>query len=65
MAERVGGIGATGVVTVEESHDTDGGLRMVRRRVIPVFVPADSARAQSACRGSVKGDEGTRPYSGR
>jgi len=63
MAERVGGIGATGVVTVEESHDIDGG--MVRRRVIPVFVPADSARAQSACRGSVKGDEGTRPVSGR
>jgi hypothetical protein len=53
MAERAGRIGATGMVTVEESQETDGGARMVRRRVIPVFVPADSARAQAACRGPV------------
>jgi hypothetical protein len=46
---RAGSIGATGLVVVDEASP-DYGIRTVRRRAIPVFVAADSARAQAACR---------------
>jgi hypothetical protein len=49
MAERAGGVGATGIVVADQSEADDGGIRRVTRRVIPVFVPADSARAHAAC----------------
>jgi hypothetical protein len=48
---RAGSVGATGLVVVDEAGDDAGG-RHVRRRAIPVFVAADSARAQAACRAS-------------
>ena len=44
-----GSVGATGLVEMEESED-QGGSMVVRRRVIPVFVPADTGRAYAACR---------------
>jgi hypothetical protein len=44
-----GKIGATGLV-VEEVSGNDGGSMSVHRRVVPVFVPADTARAYAACR---------------
>ena len=50
MHRRAGAIGATGLV-VTEVIDDDGNSRTVHRRVIPVFVPADTARAYTACRG--------------
>jgi hypothetical protein len=65
MMDRVGRLGATGMVTLEESHESDGGARMVRRRVIPVFVPADSARAQAACHGAAADMKGTAQDSSR
>ncbi|HXY69667.1 MAG TPA: hypothetical protein VEH62_09465 [Gemmatimonadales bacterium] len=50
VRERAGSVGATGVVIDEESEMGPGGGLIVRRRVFPVFVPSDSARAQQACR---------------
>jgi hypothetical protein len=47
---RAGSIGATGVVITEVTAATDGGT-VVRRQVVPVFVPGDSARAHGACQG--------------
>jgi len=44
-----GKIGATGLV-VEEVSDNDGGSMTMHRRVVPVFVTADTARAYAACR---------------
>lgn len=49
MRERAGSIGATGIVVSDVTDDTGGGMR-IRRSVLPVFVPSDSARAQQACR---------------
>jgi hypothetical protein len=50
MLTDAGKIGATGLV-VEEVSENDGGSMTVHRRVVPVFVPADTARAYEACRG--------------
>ena len=50
MMADAGKIGATGLV-IEEVVDDDGASRSVHRRVVPVFVPADTARAYGACRG--------------
>lgn len=50
MHRRAGLIGATGLVVMEVVDD-DGSSRSVHRQVIPVFVPADTARAYAACRG--------------
>lgn len=50
MMERAGSVGATGVVVHDEVLDGGAGMRRVSRRVIPVFVPSDSARAQAVCR---------------
>jgi hypothetical protein len=50
VAERAGSVGATGLVLHDEVLDGAPGVRQVRRRAIPVFVPSDSARAQAACR---------------
>ncbi|HTT67865.1 MAG TPA: hypothetical protein VMF70_07550 [Gemmatimonadales bacterium] len=44
-----GSVGATGLVVTDET-ETDGGVMRVRRRVLAVFVPSDSARAQQACK---------------
>jgi hypothetical protein len=49
VRERAGSVGATGVVVSDVTEDTGGGMR-IRRSVLPVFVPSDSARAQQACR---------------
>jgi len=49
MHERAGSVGATGVVVSDVTEDVGGGMR-IRRSVLPVFVSADSARAQQACR---------------
>ena len=49
VRERAGSIGATGVVFTEETSSDGAGAMEVRRRVFPVFVPSDSARAQQAC----------------
>ena len=46
---RAGSVGATGMVMTEKSDDTGGGMR-IHREIVPVFVRADSARAQQACR---------------
>jgi hypothetical protein len=50
MRRRAGSVGATGLVVLDEVIE-DGGMRKVRRHVVPVFVAADSARAHAACRG--------------
>ena len=49
MLALAGSVGATGLVETEEQEDMGGSL-VVRRRVIPVFVAADTARAYAACR---------------
>lgn len=51
MRRRAGQAGATGLVMLDETSE-EGRAHMVRRRVVPVFVAADSARAQAACRGA-------------
>lgn len=51
MLKRAASVGATGIVVAEEVED-DGGVRRVRRRVVPVFVASDTARAYGACRKS-------------
>jgi hypothetical protein len=48
---RAGSVGATGMVVMEKSEDTGGGMR-IHREITPVFVRADRARAQQACKGS-------------
>jgi hypothetical protein len=50
MLADAGKVGATGLVVMEVVDD-DGSSRTVHRRVIPVFVAADTARAYGACRG--------------
>jgi len=57
MRRRAGSVGATGLVVLDEVID-EGGMRKVRRHVVPVFVAADSARAQAVCRGAAHGDKG-------
>jgi hypothetical protein len=49
IRERAGSVGATGLVVNEVTEETAEGIT-VRRSVFPVFVVADSARAQAACR---------------
>ena len=49
MVERAGSVGATGIGVTEQATE-EAGVRRVQRRVIPVFVPADTTRAQAACR---------------
>jgi len=50
MRGRAGAVGATGVLVTDEVQETGDGERRVRRNVLGVFVPADSARAQQACK---------------
>ena len=57
MRRRAGSVGATGLVVLDEVIE-EGGMRKVRRHVVPVFVAADSARAQAVCRGAAHGDKG-------
>lgn len=47
---QAGSVGATGLVVTQESESDPSGAMRVRRRVLPVFVPSDSARAQQACK---------------
>jgi hypothetical protein len=47
---RAGSVGATAVLVTDEVLDDGGGERRVRRSVTGIFVPADSARAQQACK---------------
>lgn len=49
MRGRAGSVGATGVLVTDEVEET-GDERRVRRNLLGVFVPADSARAQQACK---------------
>lgn len=49
MIADAGKIGATGLVVMDVEED-DGGARRLHRQVVPVFVPADTARAYGACR---------------
>ncbi len=51
MRGRAGAAGATGLLIFDETNE-DGGMMRVRRRVIPIFAPSDSARAQRECTGS-------------
>jgi hypothetical protein len=50
MRARAGSVGATGVLVTDEIQDSGDGERRMRRNVLGVFVPADSARAQQACK---------------
>jgi hypothetical protein len=56
---RAGSVGATGLVVTQEAGPGLN-LRTVRRHAVAVFVPADSARAQAACRAAAA-PGGTRP----
>ena len=49
MRARAGSVGATGVLVSDEVSG-DGDQQRVRRTVTGVFVRADSARAQQACK---------------
>ena len=49
MLKRAGAVGATGIVVVEVTNDFNGAV-MTSRKVTPVFVPSDTARAYGACR---------------
>ena len=49
MRGRAGSVGATGILLADETID-DGGMLRMRRSVTAVFVRADSARAQQACK---------------
>lgn len=48
IRERAASVGATGLVLVDVTTESGGEVQM-RRSVVPVFVPADSARAHKAC----------------
>ena len=50
MRARAGSVGATAVLVTDESQEDADGNRRVRRSVKGIFVPADSARAQQACK---------------
>jgi hypothetical protein len=49
LRTRAGSVGATGVLVSDVVSD-DGGMQRMSRSVIGVFVPADSERAQLACK---------------
>lgn len=46
---RAGSVGATAILFVDETY-YEGGMTRMRRSVTGFFVPADSARAQLACK---------------
>lgn len=50
MRERAGSVGATGLLILEETTDDGSGRIQMHRRVTPVFVVSDTARAYAACR---------------
>jgi len=50
LRRRAGSVGATAVLVTDEVTDDGGGNQRVRRQATAVFVPADSARAQQACK---------------
>jgi hypothetical protein len=50
MRGRAGSVGATGVLVMDDVQEGADGTRRVQRRVTGIFVPADSARAQQACK---------------
>ncbi len=50
MKQRAGSVGATGLVSYDQEDDDGSGGRRLRRSVMAVFVPADTARAYGACR---------------
>ena len=50
MRERAGSVGATGLLSEEDREDDGSGMVRIQRRVLPVFVPSDTARAYAACR---------------
>ncbi|MEP6990567.1 MAG: hypothetical protein ABJA80_06505 [bacterium] len=49
MRARAGSVGATGVLFVDVESEDNGMVRL-HRSVTAVFAPADSARAQLACK---------------
>jgi hypothetical protein len=46
---RAGSVGATGVIVTDQVSD-EGGAQRIRRSVVGIFAPADSAHAQAACK---------------
>ncbi|MEO8622502.1 MAG: hypothetical protein ABI625_15630 [bacterium] len=50
LRERAGSVGATGVLVTDEMSDDGSGGQRMRRTVTGVYVPADAARAQLACK---------------
>ncbi len=51
MRERAGSVGATGILMTDEVSDDGSGGQRMRRSVTGLFVRADSAKAQMACKG--------------
>ena len=49
LKSRAGSVGATGVLITDVVED-DGGAQRLRRSVVGLFVRADSAKAQQACK---------------
>lgn len=49
LRQRAGSAGATGILATTEENDDGAGRVTMRRRVLGVFVRADSATAQRAC----------------
>jgi hypothetical protein len=49
MRGRAGSVGATGVLVTDITSEESGGTR-IQRSVTAVYVPADAARAQQACK---------------
>ncbi|HEY2806362.1 MAG TPA: hypothetical protein VGI92_10955 [Gemmatimonadales bacterium] len=49
IRERAGSIGATGIVIADVTDDDGTGGMRVHRSITPVFVAADTVRAQAAC----------------
>ncbi|MEO7086899.1 MAG: hypothetical protein ABI442_14305 [Gemmatimonadaceae bacterium] len=49
MRGRAGSVGATGVIVTDQVEE-NGGERRVFRSLIGIFAPADSAKAQQACK---------------
>ena len=50
MRGRAGSVGATGVLVTDATIDDGGGGQRISRSVLGVFVRADSARVQQACK---------------
>ena len=50
MRGRAGSVGANAVLVTDDAQEDADGNRRVRRTVTGIFIPADSVRAQQACK---------------